>query len=40
VEHETIVCISIDGYSDAVVKSIQNRVFDKALRGRLRPFVV
>jgi hypothetical protein len=40
VEHETIVCISIDGDSDAMVRSIQNRVFGKALHGRLRPFVV
>jgi hypothetical protein len=32
--------VSMDGFSDALVKSIQNRVSEKALRGRLRPFVV
>jgi uncharacterized protein YutE (UPF0331/DUF86 family) len=32
--------VAVDGYSDALTKSVQHKVVDEELLGRLRPFFV
>lgn len=32
--------VAVDGYSDALMKSVQHKVVDEELLGRLRPFFV